>query len=168
MNYRVLFVIAGFLFAAYAARYRGLALVLLWPSVSFTVVGLAYCGLGVSVFGKRPNGSMSMRSVILLLPYLVYLWTVWYVLRLIKTEPAYNELVPGVLIGRSFASKDGSGGLWKWSKRQSVSELAPRAARPKSNAKLDTVCNCGFPVGQVCNLPGFAANGRLETCPTRV
>jgi len=28
--------------------------------------------------------------------------------------------------------------------------------------------NCGFSVGQVCSLPEFASDGRLETCPTNV
>ena len=111
MKYGILFVTAGLLFAAYAVVYGGLTFVLLWPAVSFSLVGSAYLGLGVSVFGKRPDGSMSVWSVLLLLPYLAYLWTVWYVLRLIKREPPHHVLVPGILIGRRLLASEFPGGV---------------------------------------------------------
>jgi hypothetical protein len=73
---------------------------LLWPSVSFSLVGASYLGAGPHVFGKRPDGTIVPLLQAFLLPYLVCVWTIWRVLRLVKREPAYNELLPDVIIGR--------------------------------------------------------------------
>lgn len=43
---------------------------------------------------------MAFASVAILLPYLLYLWGVWHIIRLLSREPAHNTLVDGVLIGR--------------------------------------------------------------------
>jgi len=88
------------LLAFYAFASGGWFLLLAWPAISFGVIGLAYLTFGHRVFGKRPDGSMEFASVAILLPYLLYLWGVWHIIRLLFREPAHNTLVDGVLIGR--------------------------------------------------------------------
>ena len=73
MKYGVLFSTLALLLAYFALTSRGWYLCLIWPALSFGVVGLGYLALGRRVFGKRPDGSMSLASVALLLPYLLYL-----------------------------------------------------------------------------------------------
>lgn len=64
MKYGVLFSSLALLLALYAFTYFGWLLLLLWPALSFGVVGLAYLTLGHRVFGKRPDGSMSLASIV--------------------------------------------------------------------------------------------------------
>lgn len=100
MKFGILFTIIGALFAAAAVMHQGWAWLLIWPAVSFALVGQAYLWLGAGIYGKRSSGSMSLISMAILLPALIYFWTVWHLLRRIKREPPYDELLPGVLIGR--------------------------------------------------------------------
>ena len=100
MKYGVLFLTLSLLLAFYAFTTGGWFLLLAWPAISFGVIGLAYLTLGHRVFGKRTDGSMAFASVAILLPYLLYLWAVWHIIRLVSREPAYNTLTDGVLIGR--------------------------------------------------------------------
>ena len=86
------------LLAAAAFWLGGLALVLLWPAISLTLVAANYAALGQAGFQKRPNGHMSIAARLLLAPYLLgayansRLWT--------RRDPAPAEVAPGVWIGR--------------------------------------------------------------------
>jgi len=80
--------------------------VLIWPAVSFAMVGLAYAGCGPTIFGKQSDGSMSLLSIAILAPYLAYSWTIWHFLVWLQREAPYNELVPGILIGRRLRSRE--------------------------------------------------------------
>ena len=100
MKYGVLFSALSLLLAFYAFTSGGWFLLLAWPAISFGVIGLAHLTFGHRVFGKRPDGSMAFASVAILFPYLLYLWGVWHIIRLLSREPAHNTLVDGVLIGR--------------------------------------------------------------------
>lgn len=90
---------------------RGAAWLALWPALSFTLVAVAYLGLGPRVFGKRPDGTLSPLSTLLLLPYLALLRALWRALRLLRTEAAWHELVPGVLVGRRLLEHEAPHGL---------------------------------------------------------
>ncbi|TWT81029.1 hypothetical protein CA13_24760 [Planctomycetes bacterium CA13] len=100
MKYGVLFSVLSLLVVLCAILFGGWFLILLWPGFSFGVLGMGYLTLGHRVFGKLPDGSMHSVSVVVLLPYLLCLWGVWHLVRLISREPAYDELADGVLIGR--------------------------------------------------------------------
>jgi protein-tyrosine phosphatase len=58
-----------------------LSLFWLWPALSLAIVAAAYFGLGVSIFQKEPDGSISLASYWLLMPYRLgaqvnaWLWT---------------------------------------------------------------------------------------------
>jgi protein-tyrosine phosphatase len=100
MKYAVLFLIFGPALIVEAVVYRGLYWLLLWPGISLTVVGLAYLRLGAAVFGKKPNGTLAWHSALLLLPYLLAAWAVWHVARIVGREDCYNEVAPGLFVGR--------------------------------------------------------------------
>jgi len=74
--------------------------IMLWVAANFMLVGLAYLGLGPRLFGKRPDGSTSLRSILLLALYLFAIDTIWRLRRLLSPTPPFQELIPGILIGR--------------------------------------------------------------------
>ena len=69
------------LFAILGFRLSPLSLFWLWPSLSLTIVAAAYLGSGVCVFQKRSDGSVSLASYWLLMPYRwgarinIWIWT---------------------------------------------------------------------------------------------
>lgn len=132
MKYGVLFSTLSLLLAFYAFASGGWLFLLAWPATSFGVIGLAYLALGYRVFGKRPDGSMTFASVAILLPYLLYLWGVWHIVRLVSREPAHNTLIDGVFIGRRLLAAELPAGI------QTVVDLTsefpePSALRSVSN-----------------------------------
>ena len=100
MKYAALFLTLGPALVIEAVVCRGLYCLLVWPGMSLTLVGLAYLRLGPSVFGKKSDGTMAWYSVALLLPYLLAVWVVWHVARIVGREDCYNEAAPGLLVGR--------------------------------------------------------------------
>jgi protein-tyrosine phosphatase len=100
MKYGVLFLTLGLILAAEAMILGGLGWGLLWPGLSFAIVGCAYLGLGPGVFGKRSDGTMAWYAVAILGPYLALTWLTWHVVRAISREDCWNEVAPGLFIGR--------------------------------------------------------------------
>ncbi len=100
MNYGLLFLFLGTVLGLQAALLRGFYGLLLWPGLSCFLVGLAYLGHVPRVFGKRSRGTMAWYSVLVLLPYLLVNWFVWRLLRQFSKEDCFNEVIPGLYIGR--------------------------------------------------------------------
>ena len=98
--------ILAVLLATYAFRNGGWFYVLLWPSFSFALVSIAYFNAGVVVFGKRPNGTLSLGRSLMLAPFLAYLTFVWRFIRFLSRESAYNQLTDNVFIGRRLLSHE--------------------------------------------------------------
>jgi protein-tyrosine phosphatase len=98
--YVVVFATYAALLLAPAAWYGGWAWLLAWPALSFALVAAAYAGLGARVFGKRSDGTVDLLHRLALLPFLMLVTVVWHGLRICSREPAWCELVPGILIGR--------------------------------------------------------------------
>ena len=47
-----------------------------------------------------------MVHVVVLFPYFLYAWTIWHLSRLLRSEDCYNEICPGLYVGRrAFASE---------------------------------------------------------------
>jgi len=106
MKYGILFSFVAVLLATAAVIHRGWLLLLLWPAVSFGIVALGYLYFGPQVYGKSSRGLLSPINQLLLLPFLVYLWSVWYGARLVKREPAFNQLTEDIVIGRRLLSHE--------------------------------------------------------------
>jgi hypothetical protein len=106
MKYGLLFSLASILFLFQAVSSGRWFWLLLWPSLSFGLIAAAYLRGDHRIFGKRPDGSMSMASVVLLLPYLVYLWVVWHIIRLVSREDRCDLLGDRLTIGRRLLSNE--------------------------------------------------------------
>jgi membrane-associated phospholipid phosphatase len=82
------------------------ALLLLWPSLALVIVAYAYLRAGPSVFQKAADGSISLASRWLLMPYRlgarinIGLWT--------SRMPASVEIVDGVHLGRFPSAREAS------------------------------------------------------------
>jgi protein-tyrosine phosphatase len=100
MKYTVVFAAFSAYLIVLAAYLGGLAWLLLWPALSFLLIAAAYAGLGPGVCGKRPDGGLAWWAVLLLFHYLLLTWGVWHLQRLLSREPACNEVVPGLWVGR--------------------------------------------------------------------
>lgn len=74
--------------------------IIVWAGISFLLAGLAYCGLGVRVFGKRPDGTIALFAVLLLWPFLMLTWGLWHLQRILSREDCCNEVAPGLWLGR--------------------------------------------------------------------
>ncbi|WP_375745318.1 tyrosine-protein phosphatase [Corallococcus interemptor] len=100
MKYTFVFTTAAALLTFLAQRLQGPGWLLLWPALSFAVVAIAYAGGGARAFGKQPDGRMRPWAVFALLPYLLLTWGTWHLARRFSRERAFDEVVPGVLVGR--------------------------------------------------------------------
>jgi protein-tyrosine phosphatase len=100
LRYGALFVILGVSIAALGALIGGAGLVLLWPALSFTLVGLAYFADRPTVLGKRADGTIAAWSLALLAPYALLALILMRAERLLSPEDAFNEVAPGLWVGR--------------------------------------------------------------------
>ncbi|MEZ6044406.1 MAG: dual specificity protein phosphatase family protein [Planctomycetaceae bacterium] len=100
MKYGFLFSIASALLCITAYLHSNFYILCLWPAVSFGVVAAGYLYFGPVVFGKSKTGLLSKFNTIVLLPYLIYAWTAWHLIRLFKREAAYDQLTDKIYIGR--------------------------------------------------------------------
>lgn len=73
---------------------------LCWSGISFVAAGLGYGGLGPRIFGKRADGRMAWPNVLLLLPFLLLTWGLWYLQRRVGREPGCHQIAPGLWLGR--------------------------------------------------------------------
>jgi hypothetical protein len=99
-EYAIVFLILAGLTLVFPIGLGGWVWMLAWPAASFAAVAIAYAGAGPAVFGKRPDGTLRPANVLPLLPYLLLTWSVWHTLRLVSRGPRWNEVAPGLFIGR--------------------------------------------------------------------
>ncbi len=89
-----------------ALRLGGGAWLLSWPAASSAVLAAGYLGLGPRVLGKRANGTFGAWSIALHLPYLAVAWGIWSAIRRLGREDSWNEVIPGVFVGRRCLARE--------------------------------------------------------------
>jgi len=100
MKYGVLLPLIGLVMFYLAYLYSAVAALFMWGGVSFVVVGICYLYNFPYIFGKRPDGKLRLPSKVILLPYLIISWGSWHLERCISKENVYDEIVPGIWLGR--------------------------------------------------------------------
>lgn len=108
MIYRLLFLLAalGCLLATALLENGLLRIWFGWSGVSLVIVATGYLGLGPRVLGKRGDGRRSWWLTLLLGPYLLVTWTIWYLLRFIVPGPPYHKLRDDLYIGRRAMTRE--------------------------------------------------------------
>ena len=100
----------------FAVVFAGLGAVLLWKSVTsehlagtlifgwlsldLLLVSIAYLRQNARVFGKTDDGTMRLLPAIVMAPFLFFTWLVWWLQNLFSKEPIWNEVMPGLFVGR--------------------------------------------------------------------
>lgn len=100
MKHAVMYCVVGAALASAGVWLGGIGWLLLWPAVSYGLIGAAYAGLGPRVCGKRPDGRLAPWAVLALLPFFLATWAGWRVLRRFSREPSCHEVAPGLWVGR--------------------------------------------------------------------
>ena len=116
------FYLCGSMLGAALAGFGGMALWLIWPAVSFGLLGLIYLGLGGEGFQKQA-GRLSTASTWLQAPYIFLAWLnsrLWT-----WRQPAPVAVADGVWLGRM----PGRSVLWKGGFR-SLLDLCPELPAP--------------------------------------
>jgi protein-tyrosine phosphatase len=100
MKVGIFFSLIAILFTITAFTHGGWLWLLLWPAISCGTIALGYFYLGPKVYGKSPQGLLSPLNQLLLLPYLLCLWSLWHLGRLVIPQPAFHQLTPNIFVGR--------------------------------------------------------------------
>lgn len=88
----------------------GAWLLLLWPALSFTLVGIAYWARRARIFGKAGR-TFRFAPQLVLLPYLTLCSLLWHALRLLLRERAWQRVTPSLYIGRRLLAHEFPGGI---------------------------------------------------------
>ena len=126
MKHALIYLVAAVVQLALALWLGGVAWVLLWTGVACLLVGLAYAGLGARMLGKRRDGALAWWAWVLLLPYLGFTYAVWKLKRRFSKETLYDEIEPGLWIGRRVLGDELPAGV------QVVVDLTCEFAEPAS------------------------------------
>lgn len=90
--------------AALGAFLSAVALILLWPALALAIVAFAYAGAGAKMFQKSADGSITLASRVLLLPYrLGARANIWAWTRDLAPQVAVAD---GVFLGRFPAASE--------------------------------------------------------------
>ena len=106
MKYGIFFLVISGGFLLYGYRLGGWYGLLFWPALAFGVVAAGYLGVGARIFRKRPDGTHSPIAGTILLPYLLFVSMVWQLSRLLRGEACWNEIAPGLILGRRADARD--------------------------------------------------------------
>jgi len=72
-----------------------------WAALSLLAVSMAFMARSASVFGKRQDGRLGWAAVVLLAPYLLFLWAFFHLKRWLRPgAKPYAEVAPGIFLGR--------------------------------------------------------------------
>lgn len=100
MRYCFVLGLLGCLLVVYGVIESGWMCLSVWLGADFLVLSVAYgCGAH-GVFGKRPDGVLPLGSRIFFLPFLIYTWLVWHLVRLVSREPMRNVVTDRLVVGR--------------------------------------------------------------------
>jgi len=73
---------------------------------SFLVVGCGYAVLGPIVFGKRADGRLQLRSILLIAPYHFFCHIVWHLSRVLSSDPSFAAVDERLWFGRRMTPRD--------------------------------------------------------------
>lgn len=108
--YAALFMILGAMLAWSACNTATwFAIPMFWTSLCLITLSVAYGFLGARVFLKNAGGRLSFMSYLIFGPYFLLNSIVFLFYRLSTREDPWNEIVPGVFLGRKLGASDRTG-----------------------------------------------------------
>jgi protein-tyrosine phosphatase len=91
---------------AKSALHGGWYISFAWPAMSFGIVAAAYLLGDPRLFGKRSDGTRHWMATTLLLPYLVFASTVWWLQITLSAEPASHSVNHSLTVSRRLRSDE--------------------------------------------------------------
>ena len=101
-----LYLLKSAAFCLVAALTQGWGWFLLWPGGCYCVVGLTYFARAPGVLGKSDSGQISPLHFVALWPYFLFCRTLWAILTTTREEDPYNEIAPGIFMGRRLLGRE--------------------------------------------------------------
>lgn len=92
--------VIGLVLIALGFVYGRVSGLLWWAGVSFFAVGCTYAFHSPRLFGKRSDGTLIWWRVLLLWPYLLFAWTVWFLETRLSRDAPWHEIAPRLWLGR--------------------------------------------------------------------
>lgn len=102
---RVFFLSSGLLYLWLGFKLGTMGVLVSWLGVSLFTMGVAYVVRSASLMGKRRDGSFHPVGLLLHAPFLLVAWLGWQ-LRRRRSEPAWNEVAPGIFVGRMSSPRE--------------------------------------------------------------
>lgn len=87
---------------------------LAWLAVDFVLLGVADLGAGPRVLGESADGRLPLWSKPLFGPYLVCSTVLWFVETKLSGEHPYDEVAPGLFVGRRLLTHELPDGIVNW------------------------------------------------------
>ena len=106
MKIGFLYTLIGTLAVAYGLQEWTVRWLLCWFGLAYFLVGVAYLGASSRIFGKKPNGKLSIYAQMALFPHLLITWAIWYAMRIFRKEPRYHQMLPDLYVGRRLLSNE--------------------------------------------------------------
>lgn len=100
MKYALLNLLLGATLGFYGIFFPALRIPLTWLGVSFAVLGVAYLLRRPALLGKRPDGTVSLWSLMALLPLHLLIHAVWNLSRLFVRENPADRICERLIAGR--------------------------------------------------------------------
>jgi hypothetical protein len=102
---RAFFLGAGAVYLLMGARLGSAGALMMWLGLSLVTVGLAYTLGRPQLFGKRSDGTFHPLGLVVHAPYLLAALAAWQWRRR-REEDAWNEVSPGIFVGRMAAHSE--------------------------------------------------------------
>lgn len=144
MKYAIIFGTVSLMLLAGGAIHPDVRWILVWSALSFGWIAAGYAGLGSRVFGKRANGTMPLLLKILNLPYLMFTWGTWHMLRLLSREAPYNRVDENLVIGRRLMGNEVPD-TFDWYVDLTAEFEEPRDIRELANYRCLPILDAGVP-----------------------
>lgn len=88
------------LLAAVGVLLGGFGWLLFWPAFSLALVAWCHGTKDSRIFGKRPDGSIPLSSLILLGPYLAFVRSFFHLKRWLLCQAPFHQISDGLYLGR--------------------------------------------------------------------
>ncbi|MDP1822340.1 MAG: hypothetical protein Q8L48_03830 [Archangium sp.] len=124
---RGFFLGAGVLYLVLGLRLGPSGAAMSWLGLSLFLIGVAYVRGSARGMGKRRDGSFHLLALLVHAPFLLAAWLAWQ-LRRRRGEPAWNEVAPGIFVGRMATSSELPPGA-PWVIDLTCELVPPRAVR---------------------------------------
>jgi len=106
MKYGFLLPLLGVLVIWLGLTWLPFGALLVWLGICFVWIGIAYFFPKFRPLCKRVDGQIQWVSKLLFAPYLIYLYTVWHLIRILSKEPRTHQINQQLTIGRRLLSAE--------------------------------------------------------------